>query len=134
MICKNLKVFFILSVALSCLLSAPLSAEWCYSDEEKEALDNTFEALETERREQMRQLETQAMLYEVAEKSIEIFRQEISDIKALSKKAELSWQAERIDLILKAGGVGIVIGGAVYLLVDMLIDLVNGKIGGIFNP
>ena len=131
--CRNLKVFFILSVVLFFSFSARLSAEWCYSDEQKAELDRTFEQFETERRAQNKKLIEQGKLYEVAEISIEIFRQEISDIKDSSKKAEQSWQAERITLILESGGIGIAIGIVVGAILNAISDYLKAQQTTIFN-
>ena len=133
MICRNLRALCILSAVFffSCL--APLPAAWCYSDEQKAELDNTFEEFETERREQKRKLEMQAMLYEVAEISITILRKDLKDIKDLSRKAKISWQAERIELIIKAGGVGVAIGIVVGAILDAISDYLKAQQTTIFN-
>jgi len=133
MICRNLRAFFLLSLAFFFLFSAPLQAEWCYSDEQKAELDNTFEEFETERRAQIRKLEMQAMLYEVAEISITILRKDLKDIKDLSRKAKISWQAERISLILESGGIGIAIGIVVGAILDAISDYLKAQQTTIFN-
>ena len=125
MICRNLKALFLLSLAFFFLFSAPLQAEWCYSDEQKAELDRTFEQFETERRAQIRKLEMQAMLYEVAEISITILRKDLKDIKDLSRKAKISWQAERIELIIKSGATGVVIGTLLFMLLDYIKDYIS---------
>jgi len=125
MICRNLKALFLLSLAFFFLFSARLPAEWCYSDEQKAELDNTFEEFETERRAQIRKLEMQAMLYEVAEISITILRKDLKDIKDLSRKAKISWQAERIELIIKSGATGVVIGTLLFMLLDYIKDYIS---------
>ena len=127
MIWRKLKAFYLLSAVFFFLSVAQLSAEWCYSDEQKAELDRTFAQLETERTEQERQLITQGMLYEVAEKSIEIYKQEIKDIKTLSQEAEKSYLKERIGLILKAGGAGLGIGAIIVIIADLIIDFIKAQ-------
>jgi len=124
---QRLKVFYLLSAVFFFLSVVQLSAEWCYSDEQKAELDRIFEQSETERREQERQLITQGMLYEVAEKSIEIYKQEIKDIKTLSQEAEKSYLKERIGLILKAGGAGLGIGAIIVIIADLIIDFIKAQ-------